>query len=344
MQNEKINNKIAGSFLASAIGDGFGYPTEFLKYNEIIDRWGINGLTEPVGNPIKVTDDTQMALAVGKAIMKSYDNRTLKPQTFEEALRKEFVVWLNDPQNNRAPGMTCLKSCENLAKGMPWQKATSLNSKGCGANMRVLPIALLKFKDETITDESIGKWAQFQAAMTHAHPTALAASELTALTVVKLIEGMNPDLLLEYLLDYCSTQKNKYHHGFLDKIWQRPSIESPEMYINRGWEECEAVLRKVETAVKRNDKVTDPCVYTGEGWIAEEAFATALLCFLYYPNDTTATLRRAVNTSGDSDSLACIAGSFAGAYNGLYSIPQDWVNRVEYKDELDEFIKFVTTE
>ena len=61
----------------------------------------------------------------------------------------------------------------------------------------------------------------------------------------------------------------------------------------------------------------DPCDLTDEGWIAEEAYATALLCFLKNSNDTKQTLIQSVNTKGDSDSIACIAGSFAGAKNVL---------------------------
>lgn len=51
-------------------------------------------------------------------------------------------------------------------------------------------------------------------------------------------------------------------------------------------------------------------------------------------------LRRAVLTSGDSDSIACLAGAFSGAYCGLKSLPLDWIERIEYKTELERMIKF----
>ena len=74
--------------------------------------------------------------------------------------------------------------------------------------------------------------------------------------------------------------------------------------------------------------------FTGEGWIAEEAFATGLLCFLLYPDDPLAALRRAACTAGDSDSIACLTGAFAGATHGLAAWPADWLARIEYREQI----------
>ncbi len=336
-----LKEKIKGAWLGAALGDGFGYPTEFMKVAEIQSTYGFNGLIEPLGYPIKVTDDTQMGIAVGKALMRAWKNNIITPTDLETSLRSEFIKWYHDPQNNRAPGMTCLGSCEKLETGIKWEAATNLNSKGCGANMRVFPVALLKFKHPSITDADIAKWAQFQAAITHAHPTALAASDLTAITLVRILEGLEPEQLLDNLVKYAESQKTIYHQEFLRDIWQRPGVENPQAFIQRGWEECIALLQRIQKVLPTADKGEDPCDYTGEGWIAEEAFATALLCFLYYPDKSVSILRRAVNTKGDSDSLACIAGGFAGAYNGIESFPKEWINRLEYQEELHEFINFI---
>ncbi|AFM04847.1 ADP-ribosylglycohydrolase [Bernardetia litoralis DSM 6794] len=339
-----MKDKIKGCLIGSAIGDGFGYPTEFMKIDEIKSKWGSNGLTEPIGDIIKVTDDTQMAIAVSKAVMNSYKTGDLIRDTFEKELIKKFVLWLNDNENNRAPGMTCLKSCENLEKGIKWEKATAKNSKGCGANMRVAPLGILKFKNKNITDAQIAKWTQFQSAITHAHPTALVASELTAIAIIKILEGIEPTDLINTLIEYSYSQKNTYHQNFLKNIWERAGVYDKLDFINRGWNECIEILKRVKEAAKLNDKKTDPCEYTGEGWIAEESLATALLCFLLYPNDSVQALIRAVNTKGDSDSIACITGALVGARNGLSSFPIDWVEKIEYQKELNEYISFVLNE
>jgi ADP-ribosylglycohydrolase len=340
-----ILNKIKGSFYGSAIGDGLGYKTEFLNMDQIYNRWGINGLTEPIGNPIQVTDDTQMAIAVGKSLMDCFKkDENINPSNLEKALRFRYIEWYNDPENYRAPGNTCLQACENLERGITWTEATLKNSKGCGANMRVHPVAYFKFKNKNITNVDVAKWAQFQSAMTHSHPTALAAADLTAMTVVKLIEGVSSDNILEELIEYAHSQMHVYHEDFLENVWERPVVFNSKEFIERGWKECILSLEKVKMAIAKNDKSSDPCIYTGEGWIAEEAFATALLCFLYFPNKPIAVLRRAANSSGDSDSIACLAGSFAGAYCGIDELPSDWVNRIEYQNEMNEFIDFLNLE
>lgn len=77
----------------------------------------------------------------------------------------------------------------------------------------------------------------------------------------------------------------------------------------------------------------------GEGWIGEEAVASALYCFLRYPDSYEKCVIRGANTNGDSDSVACIAGSISGAYLGLGAIPQSWVTRIEKSEYLDDLAR-----
>ncbi|MEM6262455.1 MAG: ADP-ribosylglycohydrolase family protein [Bacteroidota bacterium] len=337
----RLSDKIRGSLFGMAIGDGFGYPTEFLKVPEILAKWPPNGPQAPAGTPILVTDDTQMAIAVGKAVMAS-SSSAYSPTSLQESLISHFIIWLNDPENNRAPGMTCLDAIENLEEGQDWQEATIKNSKGCGANMRVIPVGLLTAKGVPISQ--IGAIAQFQSAITHAHPTALTASEITAIAIAQLINGLPAEELLSFLLEYTSQQKDVYHATYLKDIWDRPPFYTKVDFTTYGWGETEAILQKVQKALEAPDADTDPCILIGEGWIAEETFATALYCFLLFPNDPVKVLRRAVVTAGDSDSIACLAGGLAGAHCGIDSFPSDWVNRIEYKSELEEIAQFYAEE
>lgn len=335
-----MREKITSSLYGLAIGDGFGFLTEFRGVERILEIWPPNGPQEPEGNPIIVSDDTQMTLAFGKALaLSEADNYA--PLALSRAIRSTFVDWLNDPENNRAPGNTCIVACEELERGKTWQDATVKGSKGCGANMRVIPAGLLAAKG--ISSAQIAKIAQLQAAMTHAHPTALTASDLTAMAIVQLLNGMQPQDLLPFLLDYAQSQRTIYHDDYLLDIWQRPALTNPQQFIAKGWDEAIAALQKVQIGLDRNDQSIDPCLITGEGWIAEEALATALLCFLYSPDNPVQVLRRAVLTNGDSDSIACIAGGLTGAYYGQGAFPQDWLDRIEYQQELNELIHFFTT-
>jgi ADP-ribosylglycohydrolase len=52
------------------------------------------------------------------------------------------------------------------------------------------------------------------------------------------------------------------------------------------------------------------------------------------PDDPQAVVRRAACSSGDSDSIAALAGAFAGAHHGIGAWPDEWVRDIEYRDRL----------
>lgn len=189
--------------------------------------------------------------------------------------------------------------------------------------------------------QEIGQYAQLQSAVTHAHPTALAASEITAICIAMILDGVGDDLLLDQLEDYARSQRGVYHADFLSSVWEGPGRDSEKEYIERGWDEVLASLQRVRESLGTFTEYSDPCKYTGEGWIAEEAFATSLLCYLLSPTSVATVLKRAVVSCGDSDSLACIAGAFVGARCGIEEVPLDWIQRVEYKKELEELCAFL---
>ncbi len=321
----------SGCLFGLAFGDALAAPTEFLSVPEIIARFPPNGPNNLIGNPALVTDDTQMTLGVGDALGE-IEIENLSPANLEKALTQTFTQWLRSPDNNRAPGMTCLRACEGLEMGLPWWEATCKDSKGCGANMRVAPLGLLPSHVDINTRAAA---AQFQAAFTHGHPTALAASELTALVIFWLRNGEKPQNLSQLIRDRILTQKYIYHGDWLGSLWERPGIQTPAEFISRGWDECLQVLEHLDAALANPDRDTDPCQATGEGWIAEEALMTGLLCFLLYPEEPEKALQRAAVTSGDSDSIACLTGAFAGAYLGMGTWSGDWIERIEYRDRLE---------
>jgi ADP-ribosylglycohydrolase len=273
-----------------------------------------------------------MALAVGQTLLNA--QHPYSRATLYDPLREAFVAWLNSPDNDRAPGNTCLAACRNLEAGLPWYEATVRGSKGCGANMRVAPVGVLPHGENGLTEQTRAAVAQFQAALTHGHPTALAASDLTSATIADLMAGGDAAGLPHRLRRYASAQRTTWHNDWLDPLWKQPLSASPQSYIARGWDECLAVLDRLHAALARPDRSADPCLATGAGWIAEEAFGTGLLFFLLFPDDPVSAIRRAVVTSGDSDSIACLTGALAGTYQGLASWPAGWVDRIDYHDEL----------
>ncbi|MER7761478.1 ADP-ribosylglycohydrolase family protein [Streptomyces sp. NPDC097619] len=322
-----------GALLGLALGDALGLPTEFDDVPSILATCGPwRGMDLP--RPAWITDDTQMTLALARGLRTARGRAPIGPVRLARAVREEFVDWYHSPDNNRAPGRTCMTACALLDSGRPWQEASQTGSKGCGANMRVAPLGLAP----GLTPEEQAGAAQLQSALTHGHPTALAASDLTAHAVRLLAEGTEVTGLVGRLRSYALRQRRTYHERWLGDLWTRtPSDTGPEEFIARGWDDCLAALDRLTAALRDPAPELDPCLATGEGWIAEEALATALHCFLLFPEEPLLALRRAACTSGDSDSIACLAGAFAGAHLGADAWPDTWTAHLEHRTELMAF-------
>ncbi|MHB9758406.1 ADP-ribosylglycohydrolase family protein [Streptomyces sp. BYX5S] len=323
----------AGALIGSALGDAMGQPTEFLSSVERIEAefgpWREMRLPVRHDGVALVTDDTEMTLAVARALRKVQASGGLnRPGPVTETLVEHFSTWLDHP--GIAPGRTCMTACRELRKGTPWAQATIADSKGCGANMRVAPVALVP----GLSPQHRALIAQLQSALTHGHPTALAASDLTAYAIRLLAHGTAPALLPELLLAYARASVLTSPPGWSD--WLGDLAPEGPAYVDGGWQECIGVLERVAAAVAPGgaDPEADPCLATGAGWIAEEALGTGLLCFLLFPDDPVTALRRAACTSGDSDSIATLTGAFAGAHDGIAAWPPHWLARVEHSAEL----------
>ena len=330
-----VKQAATGSLIGLALGDALGFPTEFKDVPAILAAFGPwREMPLPLARgQAYVTDDTQMTLAFARGIRTAMDRGVLAPLRLARPVRDEFVDWYHSPENNRAPGNTCLRACMLLDGDRPWQDASQIGSKGCGANMRVAPIGLVP----GLSEEQRAGAAQLQSALTHGHPTALAASDLTARAVYLLAQGVDPAGLVGQLRSYAYENRDRYHEHWLGDLWTRSQDPSALSFIRRGWDECLAVLERLDAVQRTADPELDPCEYTGDGWIAEEALATGLLCFLLFPDEPLTALRRAACTRGDSDSIAALAGAFAGAHLGADAWPKEWAERVEYRSDLLTF-------
>ncbi|GAA4246693.1 ADP-ribosylglycohydrolase family protein [Dactylosporangium darangshiense] len=326
-------SKVRGALFGLAFGDALGAPTEFMTYEAIVRRYGDRGPRDLPADG-RVTDDTQMTLAVADGLLSALEEPPLTAARLEPRVRGRFLQWLVDPENNRAPGNTCLQACRAMAQGRPWWEATVAGSKGCGANMRVTPMGLAP----GLTDDERAGAAQLQAALTHGHPTGLAASELSALAVRWLLDGLPVAELPAALRARCESQREVYRGDWLgDELWRRPKVESPAQFISTGWDECLEVLTGLEDAVRYVGPDADPCAAGGAGWVAEEALATAVYCVLLHPDSPVDAIARGAASSGDSDSIASLAGGFAGAVHGAGAWPSEWFERIEYRYDLDRY-------
>ncbi len=329
MSGPSLEERFQGCLLGLAIGDALGYATEFLALPEIHKRYGSRGIQDLCGNPALHSDDTQMSLAVAQSLIRA-GNGSL--ESLMEVLGKEFLRWLRSPENDRSPGNTSIKGCRNLESGIPWNESGIFQSKGCGANMRVAPIGLYYWWNPA----QLRRVARASALVTHAHPTALVAAEATALCVSWAIQGIPPSQYMDRIRQEHSNSVNLWDAP-LGECWKRAGFSRPGDYLGAGWAEVLATLDRVPGALRQDG--SDICEAVGGGWVANEALACALVCVLKSPQDYGNTIRAAANTSGDSDSIASIAGAISGALLGSKAIPRVWKRKIENRQSLTQLSK-----
>ena len=319
----ELIDRFRGSLLGLAVGDALGHPTEFISSVERIRaRFGPQGITDfssaGAHRPGTFTDDTQMTICVARALIrKGHTDR----DSLMTLLGDEFVAWAQHPSNNRAPGGTCLAGCRKLKQGAAWRDAGVKESKGCGAAMRAAPIGLYFFDD----DEALVRMAAAQSVLTHSHPTGIASSVAAAAPVAWLCKGNGIDGILEYT------------KAMVERIDEAMLLElGAPGALARDLGVSEQLNIIDDTAAALSEDTDDVCQLLGGAWVGEEAVACALWCFLKADGDFDEAVRRGANSSGDSDSIACIAGSFAGALHGRGAIPTRFVEQLERASDLDD--------
>lgn len=164
------------------------------------------------------------------------------------------------------------------------------HSKGNGAVMRVAPVGLAFGRDL----EACANVAAMSARITHGHAAAAGCAAVAACVVAGLAWH---GLAIAAAIDVarCITRAA----GLFD--------------------------RETEAAVLAAGAQQEPA---GEGWTADECLALAL--FLARTGAAPwAALCRAVNRTGDSDTVGALTGAFLGAQHGLAMLPADQVALVE---------------
>jgi len=89
------------------------------------------------------------------------------------------------------------------------------------------------------------------------------------------------------------------------------------------------VIQKIPDLLREDPAVALSRDGLGEGWVADEAVASALYCFWRSPEDYRKTVLTATNVDGGSHAIGGIAGGLSGAFNGLGAIPEDWRARLD---------------
>ncbi|HWQ47691.1 MAG TPA: ADP-ribosylglycohydrolase family protein [Methanosarcina sp.] len=295
-----IEKKLHGYLYGTACADALGRPVEHLTLEQIKENYGEKGILElPPNSPW--TDDTQLMLVLARALLRGAE---LEIPELMGKIAEELVLWLDEP--DLGAGATTRGAALSLKDGIHWSKS-GISSKTCGSLMRSGILGFIYRNDP----KKLVKVAQVSGRITHSHPVSEAASIAGAYSVKLALDGVEPREMFEPLLEV--TQ------GISQEFTQALESSYRTAYSDIGDEEG---LKKL-----------------GQGWYADETFALAYFCILRYPNDYEKAVQIAVNITGDSDSVASVAGGILGAKLGIDAVPIPWIEVLMEKEKLEGMVK-----
>lgn len=168
------------AFLGLALGDALGATVEFMTRSEIVENYGEHRRIIGGGwlrlAPGQVTDDTEMALALGRSLVRNdgFDARDVCD---------EFATWLKAGPVD--VGNTCRRGIRRYITQGTCEGPPNEAEAGNGAAMRVLPVALATNGRPDLAEA----WTLAQCHITHHHPLSDAVSLALVHMVQALLQG-----------------------------------------------------------------------------------------------------------------------------------------------------------
>ncbi|MHB1144422.1 MAG: ADP-ribosyl-[dinitrogen reductase] hydrolase [Thiobacillus sp.] len=176
----EVHERALGAYLGFAVGDALGATVEFMMPAEIQHAYGMH--RDIIGGgwlklkPGQITDDTQMSLALGQAIVASGGWNAV-------AAADAFAGWLKSKPLD--VGNTCRRGIQRYMVDGTLAGPPGERDGGNGACMRNLPLALAMLDD----DAAFARATPEQCHLTHNHPLSDAATLALGNMVRSLIRG-----------------------------------------------------------------------------------------------------------------------------------------------------------
>ncbi len=315
--------KTVSCIIGGALGDALGRPVERIRTPQLYDYYGENGIQDlqTVGGKARITDDTQMTLFTAEGIINSVKAHGMNAACDLKIIYQSYLNWyitqteaaperycgdsflmsLPELYSPVGPGKTCLASLKSGVLGFVDKPVN--NSCGCGGVMRVAPVGLVYDNPEVAFKTGVGC-----AALTHGAPEAYLPAGVFASVISEL---MREKSIIE-----------AFHTGMdILKVYD-------------GNEKTYNLLKKAMQLAETDICHKEAIVSLGYGFTGDEALAISFYCVLKNPDNLKDALIMAVNHSGDSDSTGSIVGNIIGASIGIDTVPSEWTDSLELKDEM----------
>jgi ADP-ribosylglycohydrolase len=297
MTDPILRDRFLGTILGCAVGDALGAPYEGMGANRLFQDTGRLDFASFPGMPRgQYTDDTQMTLAIVKAILKDGEIRG-------ESVADEFAkLWRSG--EIVGPGASCSEAMWRYIRGEArWDDCgTEPGRAGNGTAMRASPIGLWDYDgpEKLISD------AKLVSIITHKDERAVAGATAVALAVAYLLtrDQVSPNELIHHVSLRIASQSADFARAVekLPALLAGDEADAISAIVNEGW-------RGHDTSFGITPFVI-PTVLA------------SLYAFLRYPHDFRSAVRTVINMGGDVDSTAAITGAISGAFNGAQAIPE----------------------
>lgn len=299
-------DKVEGMLLGAAIGDSLGATSEGLSAVERNNRFGeirdyIPGRRSnhlPIGVP---TDDTQLTFWTLKQLI--IDNGLI-PDNLAKRFCKHHISGI---------GSTVKSFIGNYKDShKPWYMSGS-DSLGNGALMRISPIVIPYLLSP---HRSMYADAALDAMLTHNSY----ANNATCIAFVEILwQLLSVHVIPDsswWVNEYCSIAKD------LEGNTQYAPRSSAYSYRGSLWHYTELLIKD---ALKQNLSVKEACEKWGSWASLLETVPSVLYILTKHADNAEEAIIRAVNDTGDNDTIGSIVGAAVGALHGLRGLPSRWI-------------------
>lgn len=281
--------------IGAIIGDIAGSPYEF---NNVYKRSAVKFLENSSFRRFRFTDDSVLTIAVAKALTENLD------ETDDLCLKRKVAEKLKEYYRKYPLKGTVFKGTSKDPYGegfKKWAESDMYEDRSAytnGAAMRAASIGwLYDDLDKTM------QVAEITARPTHNSLNAIEATQAVACTIFLARHKKSKLEIKEFL-------ETKFEYQLGGRIEDTVDIHK--------------MVSKIRTHSKRHRKKV---ILEGKfSWFidcdAKRTVENAIYAFLISKNFDDC-IRTAISFGGDSDTIACIAGSIAEAY---YGVPKSWRN------------------
>lgn len=310
--NATILKQVKSSLFGVAVGDALGVPVEFksrqaIAIDPVKDMIGYGTYNLPAGT---WSDDSALTFCLAEALTEEFDlNR----------IGQNFIKW--HQENYWTPrgvvfdiGITTQRAISRLIQGERPELAGGSEEyhNGNGSLMRILPL-IFYLQGKTIEERY--EITKRVSSITHRHICSIMACFYYLEFAQQILIGKDK---FEIYKDLQIVMTN---------FFNQDSISSSEIIL------FDRLLKSNISDLQVDD--------IESGGYVLHTLEASIWCLLRTNNYKDAVLK-AVNLGSDTDTTGAVTGGLAGILYGFEHIPENWINQIARKDNIEDLAERLT--